>query len=219
MTLPAGLLVMAMSALATVVVAGIEILARSFGGEESQAEWSLRACLTKAMAAYVLVSVMWNAAGSYIALYLLRTKYMAISEWLGLADYLLAVVAGVLALGFVLSNTEIIVFNKTVSTYVNWVALLRPAAISSVQERHSRRKQDLQRDIESALKSDVPLDQMQTHLLNCFGTDEIAKLEKDARQSDADSTLYKAMQLAERYPKVARSLVKHWGDKGSQRSL
>lgn len=98
-------------------------------------------------------------------------------------------------------------------------ALLRPAAISSVQERHSRRKQNLQRDIESALKSDVPLDQLQTHLLNRLGTDEIANLEENARRSDADPTLYKAMQLAERYPRVAQSLVKHWGDEGSQRSL
>lgn len=60
-------------------------------------------------------------------------------------------------------------------------ALLRPVAISSVQERHSRRKQNLQRDIESALKSDVPLDQLQTHLLNRLGTDEIANLEENAR--------------------------------------
>jgi hypothetical protein len=47
-----------------------------------------------------------------------------------------------------------------------------------VQERHLRRKQNLQRDIESALKSDVPLDQLQTHLLNRLGTDEIANLEE-----------------------------------------
>lgn len=203
-----------LSALLTVVVAVIEIMARSFGGEGSRADWSLRACLTRAVAAYVFVSAMWNLAGSLVALYLLRVRYEGFAEWLGVADYLLAVIVGVLALGFLLNNTDVVMFNRTVSAYYNWVPLLRGPAVRSVQHKRSQRKQDLQRELESALKGQVPREELQTHLLDRFGPEELAEMEQRAKEQEADPVLYKAMQLAERHPDQAWSLVRHWSDKG-----
>ncbi len=212
-SLATGIFVAALVVTLSAIAVGAEVLFRALGGTETQFGWKIRACFTRAVGLYLLVVVCWNGAGTMLVLLYLWFQHPWLASKVPAIAYYLAVFASAFILEFVLSNTNIIVFNRGMFAFQQWMEILRAPSITSVRRRQTQMTKDLQRQMEDTI-AEYPDEELQTYLLKYLGADELESLEADAQRAGASTKKYKIMELVERYPEEARSLAERAKRKG-----
>lgn len=106
-----------------------------------------------------------------------------------------------------LANTNIIFFNKSVGLIQTWARWARDPAIAAATEKQARLDKELQQEMARGLE-DLSEPELNTHLMNIVGSEELQKLEEDARTGNASPKLYKALELVNRDPGEAAAILK-----------
>lgn len=152
------------------------------------------------------MALLWNSVGSLLAFYLLQLRYPLFASQIGALDYILAAFAGVFILEFVLANTNVIVFNRGFFAFQNWMNLVRDPALVSATNKQAVLKGILQDKLKEEIKV-LPSEELQADLLKHLGSEELQKLEQDAKDNGVeDLELYKVLRLVELHPAQATVL-------------
>jgi hypothetical protein len=118
---------------------------------------------------------------------------------------------GVFAFHFVLSHTNVTVFQKGVLTIEDWITKALDNAIGPANQKEARlteeRTQRLIGDLRLALTDEGRLN---AHIDNAMGAGTAAKLSQEASASGADVKTYKFLAFATAKPDKAGAIVKEW---------
>lgn len=126
---------------------------------------------------------------------------------LGVLSYFMFAILGVFVFEVVLANTDIIFFNNSVGIIQMWATRARDPAVAAATEKLAQLDKELQQRIAQGLEGLSEPD-LNAHLLNIVGRDELRKLEKDAAAENASPKLYKALELANKAPSEAEAILK-----------
>jgi hypothetical protein len=195
------------TALLTVLSVVIELLAGSSVDFESG--WKARSCWTKPAALYLALTLVANSLLAAIALPLLRNRAGSAVETFLYFDYVLAAFAAVFFTKVVLSNTNITVFNNGLLEFQNWIIKARDPAILAATAKQGTMQKELKYRMARDIKGSLPEKEIQSVLIDTLDQDEVSRLEDKARDTGADPTLYKLMQLAQHHQGEATALYKH----------
>lgn len=218
MTISASIAIALLTVLFTAVAVGAEVFSRAFGGVEFALGWKLRALFTNAVGSYFIVTLLWNGAGALLALSILKAYFPTVVQQLGPASYYLAAFAGAFILGFILSNTNVIIFSKGLLAFHDWSERLRTPAITSAKRKHMKVTKELQRQLESSI-STLSEQELQHVFLRCFGLEDLQQLEEDAVRAGASKKEYKVMELVAKHPAEALSVAKQARKRVRRRSF
>src|SRR5207248_2674452 len=106
---------------------------------------------------------------------------------------------GVFAFQGVLRNMNVTIFNKGVMTIQDWIAKASDSAVAAAIAKQARLDLARQRAIVERLM-EMPIEEVNTYVLQLLGSNTGAALDEAARREHADKKLYKALELASKVP-------------------
>ena len=181
----------------TLVISPIDILFRAKKAD-------LRDLLGSAFFLYVGILAIGNVVAALLAYSsLVGSVPEVIGGWLPL----IVAFAGVFAFEGVLSNTNVTIFNKGVLTIDDWIEKARGTAVEKAIEEHARAVLRRQLSTAGVLRM-LPEVDLNAHLAQAIGPNEVARIEEEAGRIKADPRFYKALELANKAPDLAAELVK-----------
>ncbi len=174
----------------------------------NQAKVSLRACLVWTSVPYLIIRAIGNAVTTVLAYPLLKPR---LGDLLDPSSYMLAFLdafAGVFAFHFVLSHTNVTVFQKGVLTIEDWIAKALENAIGPANKKEAKltedRTQRLVDDLDRSLTDEA---QLNAQIDAAMGVGTAGKLAEEAGKSGSDVKMYKLLAFATAKPDRAASIV------------
>lgn len=186
-----------LTTVSTLLITPVEI---GFRAEKA----GLRECVGSAFFLYALIFLVGNAVAALLASVLLAD---ALPRTLIFWFPFIWAFSGVFAFQGVISNANITLFGKGVLTIEEWIGKARDRAVAAALEAHTRNEQDAALKAAAVIR-ELPIDELNAHLLQEFGAAALADIERLAQQSGADPKYYKALELAKKHPAKAAALVR-----------
>ncbi len=178
----------------------------------NQAKVSLRACLVWTSVPYLIIRSIGNAVTTVLACPLLNAKLDGLvnpSSYYMLA--FLDALAGVFAFHFVLSQTNVTVFQKSVLTIEDWITKALENAIGPANKKEAELAEDrLQRLVGDLDLSLTDENKLNAQIDTAMGAGTAARLAAEATESGSDVKMYKLLTFATAKPDRAGSIVRTW---------
>ena len=180
----------------TVLICLIEIPTR--------AKTSLRSVIGWPLLFYIMIYVVGNVFATVLAAGSLPAQVpKPVQNWLPFLEAF----AGVFAFQGVIGNTNVTLFGRGVLTIEEWIAKARDHAVSLAIEKQVELDNANSLRLAKVLGA-LPDNILNTYLIQFVNDVDVAGLEKKAKQSNADASLYKAFTLVQENPSNAKALVK-----------
>ena len=177
----------------------------------NQAKVSLRACLVWTSVPYLIIRAIGNAVTTVLAYPLLKPR---LGDLLDPSSYMLAfldALAGVFAFHFVLSQTNVTVFQKSVLTIEDWITKALENAIGPANKKEAELAEDrLQRLVGDLDLSLTDENKLNAQIDTAMGAGTAARLAAEATESGSDVKMYKLLTFATAKPDRAGSIVRMW---------
>lgn len=200
----------ALAILFTCVTTVAEVLHRSRrqrdrGESAPSTQMRLRSCLTGKLVLYWIIVVLFNIGATSLAAIYLPTLYPNIVDELGMLAFFLFALAGVFVFQGVIANTNIIVFNKGILAFQNWLTIARAPAVAAAIEKQATFDSAEQEKVAQTLCNLLSEEDLSTRLSEILGKEEAESLARDAEGND-NPMLYKLLWLARRHPAKAEGI-------------
>lgn len=169
----------------------------------------IRSCINSKYPFYLIIQLFGNILSTVLASYLISdTLPESINAWKPVIISFL----GIFAFEYILSNTNINLFDKKVLTFQDWVYKAKdPTTVRAVQKDLQHTEAEEVKLI-NALRNHTTLEEINTFLFSNLENEEIEQLEADILLYNRERTninvhLYKCKELVSRFPNKAEALL------------